>query len=111
MRDLNTIAAAVIKDEAVSPSEFAYLLHNNKAAMLTFLIKNNPGGVNHVLRHKLKYTFELPYEPDVTKIGRVCDLLIKRNNDRELLEVINGTPIILRKVSPHVLSAIKNYKH
>lgn len=110
MRDLKTIADAAAKGEAVTPEEFAFLLNNSKAAMLTFLIKNNPGGVNHVLRHKLGYTFELPYQPNEQKLGRLCDVLIQRGKNDDIKAVINQTPIILSKVSPQVLQAITNYK-
>lgn len=111
MRNLKDIADAAAKGEAVTPEEFAYLLHNNKAAMLTFLIKNNPGGVNHILRNKLGYTFELPYQPNEQKIGRLCQVLLDRGKDGDILKVVQETPIIISRVNPKVLQAINSYKH
>lgn len=111
MRTITEISQAMAEGKAVSPDEFAYLLHNSKAAMITFLIKNNVGGVNHILRHKLGYTFELGFKPDEAKIGRICDLLIARKDDAALLAIVEGTRVDLKKISPEVLTAIKLYKH
>lgn len=111
MRDLKTISQDMAEGKAVSPDEFATLLHNSKPAYLTFLIKNNVGGVNHVLRHKLGYTHELGFNPNQAKIGRICDLLIARNAEKEILTIVENTPIKIDKISPEVLTAIKLYKH
>ncbi len=110
MRNLAVIAQAVKQGEAVSPKEFAYLLHNDKNAFLAFLVANNPGGVTNVLRNQLGYTFELGFKPDAKRLQRVIDILIEKNDAAAIQKIAFGTPIQLAALSPELITEIKSYK-
>lgn len=105
--NLQEIAVRVKSGQPVTHEEFSYLILNDKEAFLSFMIKNNPGSMNHVLRDVLGYSHELGFAPDVKKIGRICDIILKRNNADELKTILENFQFNLDKISPKLLTAIK----
>ena len=108
MKDqVKNIAARVKSGNAVTHEEFSFLILNDKEAFLSFMIKNNPGSMNHVLRDILGYTHELGFKPDEAKIGRICDIILQRNNAAEIKTILDNFQFNLDKISPKLLTAIK----
>jgi len=107
---LNDIANRVKNGERVSPQEYAYLLHNNKDALFAFMIANNPGSMNDILRHQLGYTHELGFRPDVQRIKRICEIILKENKLGEIKTIIDSFKVNLDGLSPALVAALNSHK-
>ncbi|MDF2449408.1 MAG: hypothetical protein K0R26_1912 [Bacteroidota bacterium] len=106
--NLKEIAARVQAKQPVTPDEFAYLITNDRAAFFAFLIANNPGSMNHILRHKLGYSHELGWSPDPKKIQRICQIILERNNLEEIQTILNSFALNPAGLSPKLIKAIKS---
>lgn len=104
--ELKDIEARLKTGKPVTHEEFAKLVTNDKHAFFAFMIKNNPGSMNNVLMNKLHYTHELSFTPDIKKMGRVCDIILERNNTGEIETILNNFQFDLNKISPKLLKAI-----
>jgi hypothetical protein len=105
--DLNEIAGRVRAGERVSPQEFAYLISNDIEAFMAFLIANNPGSINSILRYKLGYTFELGFTPNIQKIQRIVQIIIDQKKADELQVIMQNFQLNLDALSPQLFRAIK----
>ena len=102
------IALRVQQGKRVTPAEYAQLIANNKEAFFAFLIANNPGSMNDILRHRLGYTHELDFMPDVTKLQRICQVILDRNNKAEIKTIIDNFKLNTSALSPELANAIKS---
>jgi hypothetical protein len=106
MFDFEEIKQRVLSGNPVSEKEYAYLLRHNKAAFFAFMIRNNPGSVNNVLRHELGYT-ELPFAPDLKKMARIIGMMIEKGEANELHTLLSNFKLDLSKVTPELQSEIE----
>lgn len=90
----------------VTEEEYAYLLRNDPSAFFGFLVSNNPGQLNDLLRHKLNYT-ELSFAPDQKAIARLLDIIIDSKNQSEFDFITENVKIDTSKISPELLEAIQ----
>lgn len=104
--DLNDIATRVKTNKPVTPAEFAYLIANDREAFMAFLIANNPGSMNNILRHQLGYTFELGFTPDPAKIQRIVQMILDNNNTKEIQTIAQNFKLNLNGLSPELYQAI-----
>lgn len=105
--DLRDIGRRVKKGEKVSPAEFATLIANDREAFFAFLIANNPGSMNDILRHKLGYTHELGFKPETAKLQRVMQIILDRNAKDEIKTIIDNFKVNLNGLSPQLVKEIK----
>lgn len=105
---LQDISNRVKAGKAVTPEEFAFLLTNDKPAFFAFMIKNNPGSMNKVLMNKLGYTHELSYTPDIKKISRICDIILKENKQNEIATILENFQFDISTMSPRLIAAIQD---
>jgi hypothetical protein len=105
--DLKDIGARVKSGKRVSPDEFAYLISNDREAFMAFLIANNPGSMNNILRHKLGYTHELGFAPDAQKLSRLVQVILDRGNEAEIKTIIDNFKVNLNGISPELQRAIQ----
>jgi len=108
LQDIKNRVAQKDPARAVTPAEFAKLLAADKETFLAFLIANNPGSMNDILRNRLGYNFELPYMPDATKLGRVAQIILDRGNKEELKTIIDNFQIKKDAISPVLWPEIDN---
>lgn len=105
--DLQDITKRVQKGLKVTPKEYAYLLANNRSAFFAFMIANNIGSMNDILRHRLGYSFELGFTPDLKAITRICDTILADNKTAEIRTILNNFQINTAALSPELLGEIK----
>lgn len=105
--NLQEIKYKVQKGEPVTELEYAYLLRNDASAFFGFLVQNNPGQLNDILRHKLNYT-ELGFAPDQKAIARILDFIIDSKNGEEFNFIVENVKIDTSKISPELLEAIQS---
>jgi hypothetical protein len=88
--DVNEIAArASQKSAKVSEREKAHLIANNKLAFIAFLIQQNPGYFNDVLKNQLGYN-HLPFEPDHKAIGKIIGNMLEKGELKEVNKILAG---------------------
>ncbi len=104
--DLKDVARRVKAGKKVSPDEFAHLIRNDRHAFMAFLISNNPGSMNNILRHKLGYTHELGFAPDVAKIQRIVQIILDRNIESEIKTIVENFKVNERGVSPELKESL-----
>lgn len=109
--DTNEIAEKVKSGQDISPEEFTALVTSNKEALFSFMIQNNPGSMNNVLRNQLGYTHELDYRPDPMAMGRVVQMILEKGDQDEIHKILNNFMFDLNRISPKLLSAITNNKN
>lgn len=107
MFDLKDIEARVKAGQSVTPKEWAYLLHNNKKAFFAFLIDNNPGSMNDVLRHQMGYS-ELKFSPDKMAMARIINNLIEKNDQHELHQVLTNFKLNPANTNSRYLAELQN---
>lgn len=77
--------------QPVTVDEYLYLLNQSQQAFWAFLISNNPGNVNDTLRHKLAAPYtELGFNPDKVKLARIIEMIMQKNDESELMEVLKN---------------------
>lgn len=109
--DINEIAQKVKRGHDVTPEEFAALVTNDKEALFSFMIQNNPGSMNNVLRNQLGYTHELGYRPDPMAMGRVIQMIMEKGDENEINKILNNFMFNLNKIGPKLLGAITKNKN
>jgi len=111
MFDLADILKRIQQKQPVSPEEFAWALvqpnPQSRELFIAFLIANNPGSMNDILRNRLGYTHELEYQPNPAKLARICQMIIDRGNEQELQSIIQNFQLNLAGLSPQLMQAIK----
>ncbi len=74
---------------AISQDERAAFIAAHPEAFLAYMIHNNLANVNNTLRHEKGFEM-LPYNPSKQQVESQIDLLIAKNNEPVLQDVING---------------------
>lgn len=86
--DTNEIALrAKQKGAVLSEQEKAHLITNNKHALIAFLIQQNPGYFNDVLKNQLGYNY-LPFKPDHKAIGKIMETLLEKNETETVNKIL-----------------------
>jgi hypothetical protein len=105
--DTAEIAARRKAGKKITPEEYAHLIANSPEAFFAFLIANNPGSMNDILRNRLGYDFELQFKPDPAKITRICEMILERDNKQEIATILNNFKLQTAALSPQLLAAIQ----
>lgn len=108
--DTTQIADKVKQGLPVTHDEFVELITNDNEALFTFMIQNNPGSMNNVLRNQLGYTHELGVRPDAMAMGRVIQMILEKGDTKELAAILTNFRFDLNKISPKLLETINLYK-
>jgi hypothetical protein len=106
MYDLNDIRNRVQSGIEVTEQEYAFLLRNDRGALLAFLAANNPGVANDILRHQLGYSFELGFKPEVPKILRTLEMMLQLGKTEELEYFIENMKFNESNVPPALLAEL-----
>lgn len=89
----------------LTASESVHLIKNNPYALAGFMVSNNPGSLNYILR-SLGYD-HLGFEPDAKALVRQMDLLIKNNRAEDLSEIVKNFKIDSSKLSDREIVELK----
>lgn len=108
MYNLKDIAQRAKAGKQLTYDEYAYLLANDREAFFAFLIANNPGSLNNILRHKLGYTHELGFKPDVAALTRICQMIVDKNTTDEIEAIITDFQFNEKGLSPKLIEALQN---
>lgn len=88
--DINNISArARQKGATVSEKEKAHLIANNKFALIAFLIQQNAGYFNDILKNQLGYNY-LPFAPDHKAIGKIIEELMEKGEMDTVNQILSG---------------------
>ena len=105
MNNLQDIKARLLNGGRVTADERAYLITRDPAALFAFMIDNNPGPVNLVLR-QLGYD-HLGFAPDPKALAAQVEILINRKDSEALAAITKDWTPNEGKESPEFWKALQ----
>jgi hypothetical protein len=91
---------------ALTEAEAAFFLRNYPYAMAAFMIENNPGGLNQILRG-LGYS-NLGFTPDKLALARQLQIVIDQSHTDDWNKIINSFVLDVSKISPSLYNQLSN---
>lgn len=105
--DVNEIEARIKAGQVVSDAERAFLIRYNPHAWAAFMIDNNPGGLNYILRNQLGYDY-LKYDPDKNALLRTMEVILNRKNASEIQYILNNFVVMDKGFTPQFINSLQN---